>query len=206
MKMLARVSYATGCVILLIAHSRKVVDDTASIRSSLRGSGAIFDQSDTVYMLRAEKGKPAYVENVKERHTGKDIPKFGLRTVDDVGPNMGDDPFVVGDIDPEWGLNVEYVSDADMQAEYDHVERADNVIAINGDRLHSIGLRILELLATAPDGLQMHTIIGFLQGAVKPADLRAAMPILIETRGVEIEGKGPSAVYRATQSRQPGED
>ncbi len=206
MKMLSRVSYATGCVILLIAHSRKLTDDTASVRSSLRGSGAIFDASNTVYMLTGHETKPAYVENVKERHTGKKIPKFGLRYMNEDGPNMGDDPYVVDDIDSEWGLRVEYVSEPEMQAEYSRKEESDNCVAINSDRLRTIGLRILELLATAPDGLQAQSIIGLLKGVVTHSDFRSAIPFLIESRSVEVEGKGSTSVYRAVSLREPGID
>jgi hypothetical protein len=197
MKMLGRVSDATGCVMLVIAHSRKLTDDGTGkdLRGSLRGSGALFDQSDTVYMLSALKGKPAYVENVKERHTGKDVPKFGLRTLDELGPNMGDDPYVTGDADPEWGLSVEYVSPEDMQVEYAQSEQSeDMVIAMNQERLVSIGNRVAHILARSPDGLTVATMKGMLHGTAA-GQISAVLPELIKSGLVHAEGKGTTAVY-----------
>ncbi len=198
LKMLARVSYATGCVILLIAHSRKVSDDT-SLRNSLRGSGAVYDQADTVYMLRGEKGKPTHVECIKERHTGKDVPTFGLRVVDVQGPNMGDDPYVTDTIDPEYGLDVEYVSQPEMQAECASRDQVDNVISINVDRIETIGKRIGALLAGAPDGLTLSTLEGLMHSLATSKQIGSALPVLIQSGAITVEGRGPSAIYRSTE-------
>lgn len=207
MKMLGRVSKATGCVMLLIAHSRKPTDDSAATRHSLRGSGAVFDQADTVFMLSGTKGKPVYVENHKERHTGKDIPKFGLRFSNEQGPNMGDDPYVIGDIDPEWGLIVEHLSEPEMQCEYDRSDTVDNNVAINVQRITSIGDRLMDLLSRAPEGLTIATLRGLLKGSASPADISASIPVLIQSGALYVEGSGVGATYIATQrSREPGEE
>ncbi len=203
--MLSSVSKATRCTMLAICHARKMTEGGDDARSSLRGSAALFDASATVYMLDAKKGKPTRVTNTKERNTGKLREDFGLQIIDEQGPRT-ESSDCEGDIDLEWGLRVRYLSPPELQCEYQEIEHDDNSIALNGDRLQSIGMRILSILTRAPDGLTMPTIRGFLSN-LKPSDIAAAMPMLVQTNAVREEGRGSNRVYRAVErEREPGED
>ncbi len=91
----------------------------------------------------------------------------------------------------------------DVQAAYAEEDRDDNSLAINVDRIESIGRRILAILAGSPDGLQIHTLKGVLFG-VPTSLINAALPVLLQSGGIYQEGRGPMAVYRAM--REPGED
>lgn len=192
--MLGRVSANTGCTIIVIAHSKKLqagADD--DVRSSLRGSGALYDAAQGVWMLDGMRGKPTRAHHTKERLEGELKETFGL-VISDVP-----DPCLDGGL--KWGLSVEYLSAPELQAAYDRADRADNSIAINAERIETIGLRILEILSRAPDGLMLHTVKGMLFGE-RMSDVMAAMPVLVQSGAVYLEG----GVYRAMQAREPGID
>ncbi len=196
--MLSKVSEITGCTIIVIAHSRKLSAEGDDVRSSLRGSGALYDAAQGVWMLDGQRNRPTRVNHTKERVEGDLKETFGL-TITDVP-----DPCLEGG--PKWGLSVEYLSAPELQAAYAVTDRADNSLAINAARIESVGKRIGDLLASSPDGLQMHTIRGLLHTAVSPLDIQAVMPMLIASGAVWQEGRGATAVYREMRSREPGED
>lgn len=204
--MLKRVSIATGCVILLIAHARKMGDDK-DIRSSLRGSAAMFDASATVYMLDGQRGKPTRVTNTKERNTGELKDDFGLRIVDEAGPRI-DPEDGADDIDLKWGLRVEYVSGPDLQVAYEVDDRADNSIAINEQRIVTVGCRIRDILLTSAHGMTLDTLRGMLRSTAGNSDIAAALPIAIQAGGIRSEGRGKDTLYFAVpdDGRQPGDD
>lgn len=87
--MLAEASESTGCRSLVIHHSRKTVGDETSGKHSIRGSSAIFDACDSVYVLTGEKGEPIRVEHVKARTHGELIEDLAL-VITDV--QVGADP------------------------------------------------------------------------------------------------------------------
>jgi hypothetical protein len=200
--MLHRVSKKTGTTIIVIAHSRKMNADV-DVRSSLRGSGALFDAAATVYQLDGSPNKPTQVHNTKERHTGKLRESFGLRFVDvqGLGPEEGE-------FDDTWGLRVEYLSPEEVQAEYGRDDvNPDVTMAVSADRMTTAGERVLRLLACSPDGLTMATMKGLLTGTVNGPTLAAVMPELIKAGGVYVEGRGTSATYHHVPAgREPGED
>lgn len=193
--MLQRVSDRTGCAFFVIAHSKKMGADV-DVRSSLRGSGALFDSAQTVYMLDGKKNRPTQVHNTKDRLLGETRDTFGLVISDHEGVHNDM-------LEKRWGLSVSYVCPEDVQAAYAEEDRDDNSLAINVDRIESIGRRILAILAGSPDGLQIQTIKGALFG-VPTSLINAALPVLVQTGGVYQDGKGTTAVYRAM--REPGED
>ncbi len=198
--MVHKVGLKVGCAIIVVAHSRKLGEDS-DVRTSLRGSSALFDAPQTVWMLSGAKGRPTRCENVKERLRGKLRESFGLAIEDTAGPGPE-----AGTIDDEWGLDVRYLSPPELQAAYDVPDGADNSLAINAARIESVGRRVGDLLASSPDGLTMTTIRGLLHGAVTPLDLNAVMPILISTGAVWQDGRGTTAVYREGNGREPGID
>jgi hypothetical protein len=193
--MLSKVSLRTGCMIIVIAHSKKVQQgDDGDVRSSLRGSGALFDAAQGVWMLDGAKGKPTRVNHTKERIEGDLKETFGLVIADEVGPQCGE---------RKWGLTVNYLSGAELQAAYTRDDESiDTTIAMGVGRLTTLGNRILELLGRSPDGLQAQTMRGVL--GLNASDVNAAMPLLISSGAVWQDGRGPTAVYRVM--REPGED
>ncbi len=197
--MLQRVSDRTGCAIIVIAHSRKMSQDV-DVRSSLRGSGALFDACQTCYMLDGAKNRPTQVHNTKDRLLGETRETFGLVVADVEGVHNDM-------LEKRWGLRVTYASPADVQAAYSRDDDGDdNSLAINVDRIESVGKRMLAILAGAPDGLQMSTLKGALFGMPMQM-INAALPVLISTGAVHQDGKGPTAVFRAiVEGRQPGDD
>lgn len=71
-------SEQTGCRALLLHHARKPSNDESASKFTVRGSSAIFDAADSVYILSAEKGEPVRVEHVKARSHGEPVEDFAL--------------------------------------------------------------------------------------------------------------------------------
>lgn len=94
--MLGQVSEDTKCRAMVIHHARKVSADDPGGRYAIRGSGAIFDGSDSVYLFGANKGEPVNVEMVKARSHGEPVDDFAI---------------VIGDVeyegDPKAGLRIQ---------------------------------------------------------------------------------------------------
>lgn len=184
--MLQNVSDRTGCTIVVIAHSKKMNDDV-DIRSSLRGSGALFDAAQTVYMIDGVSREMRRVTGTKDRWLGELHEPFGLRVKDEVGT----------DGDRKWGLIVEYAAPCEVQAE--EMAREDNIdltIAMNVARLSSIGERIIPIIANHPTGLTLSTLSSVLRGAVPVDAIRAVLSQLIADGAVFQDGGGHTAVYR----------
>jgi len=89
---------------IVIHHARKPSVEGKGGRYSLRGSGAIFDACDGVFIFSGEKGEPTTVEHEKDRLVGTELPKFGLDTADVQGE----------DGDPRWGLRLVHQEAAQM--------------------------------------------------------------------------------------------
>ena len=196
--MVHRVGIEIGCAILVIAHSRKLGDD-ADARSSLRGSSALFDAPQTVWMLTGARGKPTRCENVKERLRGKLRESFGLQIKDILGPGA-----VGGEMDDEWGLSVDYVSPPDLQVAYDTDGGDDNSLAVNAERVASLGMRILHVITCSPDGLGM-AMIRSMTGCTGLA-ASSAIEQLERSGAIVREGRGAMTTFVAVPEREPGED
>lgn len=80
--MLGSLSEETGCRALVIHHSRKTQEGVPSGTQSVRGSSAIFDACDCVYVFSSAKGEPIKVECVKARTHGEQIEDSALRIED----------------------------------------------------------------------------------------------------------------------------
>ena len=196
--MVHRVGIEIGCAILVIAHSRKLGDD-ADARSSLRGSSALFDAPQTVWMLTGARGKPTRCENVKERLRGKLRESFGLQINDVLGPGAD------GELDDEWGLSVDYVSPPDLQVAYDTDGGDDNSLAINAQRVETLGGRILGIVSRSPDGLGMAMILSMVQ--CRSNDAKAAIEMLERSGAITREGSGATLSFVAvSEGREPGVD
>jgi len=88
--MLTELSERTECRALVIHHARKPSENAAAgDRYSIRGSGAIFDATDSVYVLSAaDKHAPIKVAHERAKSDGRTIEDFALE-ISDV-PYAGD--------------------------------------------------------------------------------------------------------------------
>lgn len=90
--MLGALSEETGCRASLIHHARKPGIEAGGSGGgaySIRGSGAIFDACDSVYVFSAEKGEPVSVEHVKARTAGELADDFALTIADEFDEQIG---------------------------------------------------------------------------------------------------------------------
>jgi hypothetical protein len=201
--MISRVSDKTRCAIVVIAHSKKAGDEkVANIRSSLRGTGALFDAAQCTYMLDGSPGKPTQVHHVKERMRGKLVDMFGLRVVDvpHDHPHPSHATDCIGDNCPvcEWGLRVEYVPGDVVAAAY---EDDGSDISANVARIESLGIRVLALLSHGEilTKSQIATYVGCSMTILTPT-----LTTLIQGGALRCEGTGPNATYCVPRSS--GED
>lgn len=178
--MLQAVSERTKCAMLPIMHSRKVTED-ADPRSSLRGSSALFDAAQTVYMFDGTDGKPSKVHNTKDRfgsNGGRLRSTFGIQVRDEASPS-----------DPKWGLSVLYLSPEEVQAEY--MQNADDEqleFAANIERIATASMRVVALMSQARDGLSAKDISNMT--GVSEKLLHTVLGGLIQENAVRDEGHG----------------
>lgn len=172
--MLRRVSVTTGCTMIVIAHSRKMGADV-DVRSSLRGSGALFDAADSVFMLDGQRNRPTQVHNTKDRITGKLRDTFGLRVEDESdGENI------------ERGLAVRYVSPEDMQAANVAPEWDDNHVAMSAERVATLGMSLLDTMSRRGQGMTLAQIRSL---SHDKTNTQAALDFLEQERSVRRDGK-----------------
>ncbi len=88
--MLGGISDETNCRPVVILHARKPSDDKPGGRYSIRGSGALYDASDCVYIFAAGKGEPVSVMHEKARTDGETVDDFAL-TIADLADESGAD-------------------------------------------------------------------------------------------------------------------
>jgi hypothetical protein len=97
--MLGDISEETKCRPLVIHHANKPGDERPGVerdaRFVLRGSGAIYDACDSIYVLSSAKGEAIKCSQIKARSHGESIDDFAL-VVADIARND----------DPRWGLSV----------------------------------------------------------------------------------------------------
>jgi hypothetical protein len=90
---LSRVSERTGAAIAVIHHARKPnAQNGGTATHAIRGSSALFDACQSVYVFEGAKDTPTRVHHEKDRVRGTTLAEFGL-TTDDVagasGPRHG---------------------------------------------------------------------------------------------------------------------
>lgn len=91
--------------VVLIHHARKpAMGEKSGGKFSLRGSAAIFDAADSIYIFGGEKGQPTVVEHEKDRLMGTTLDTFGLDSED-----------VADAIDPRWGLRLVHLEGEQME-------------------------------------------------------------------------------------------
>lgn len=96
MRILSEASEATGCAVLLIHHAGK--SDPSKTRKEMgRGSSAIFDECQSVFVVTGDKESDKRVTHEKDRELGHTVPEFGVRFEDvPVGDNISLDDHGTG--------------------------------------------------------------------------------------------------------------
>lgn len=188
--MLQHASERTGCAMIVIAHSRKPSEKDDDPRASLRGSSALYDSAQTVYMLDGQNGKPTRVHNTKDRVLGG----INGKLRDTFGIEISDVMSVHGD--PRWGLDVAYLSTPDLQAAYYEGDSAapTDEIAASAERLTTAAVRIIAYLQGSPNGATVGEIRAFCN--ISSVDVTAIMTGLVRDGKVRQEGRGAQALYQ----------
>jgi hypothetical protein len=89
-------SELTGSTYIAILHSNKPSkEESSEKRFSIRGSGALFDAAQTVYVLAGAKNQPIQFHHEKDRIKGRTLEPFMMKIVDTHGGA---------------GLSVEYIA------------------------------------------------------------------------------------------------
>ena len=85
---LSRVSERTGAAIAVIHHARKPSPTAGGTAThTIRGSSALFDACQSVYVFAGEKDTPTTVHHQKDRVRGVTLDDFGLMSDDVPGPS-----------------------------------------------------------------------------------------------------------------------
>jgi hypothetical protein len=83
---MSRVSETTGAAIAVIHHARKPsAQNGGTATHAIRGSSALFDACQSVYVFEGEKDTPTTVHHQKDRVRGVTLDAFGLVSEDVVG-------------------------------------------------------------------------------------------------------------------------
>lgn len=103
---LNHVSERTGATIAVIHHARKPnAQQGGTATHAIRGSSALFDACQSVYVFEGEKDTPTTVHHQKDRIRGATCENFGLTSED-----------VVRGADRRWGLRVRHLEEQQIQA------------------------------------------------------------------------------------------
>lgn len=118
---LNRVSERTGATICVIHHARKPNKDSADGATfAIRGSSALFDACQSVYVFEGAKDTPTTVHHQKDRIRGVTVEEFGLTSED-----------LERDGDKRWGLAVVHQEAAQMAQDGRRKEAARRDVAVD---------------------------------------------------------------------------
>ena len=157
--MLHRIGLDLGCAVIVIAHCRKSSED--GLRNSLRGSGALFDAAQVVWMLEGTTAEHARAEQFKQRLTGKIVEPMGLVFRDVMGYDG---------VDHRWGLEVLAEQD-NSSGDGARVSDTDRV-SMNAERVASLSARILGLLRpVGGEGTPLQRLVSLLKGIASQRDI-----------------------------------
>lgn len=136
---LSRVSERTGAAFAVIHHARKPsAQNGGTATHAIRGSSALFDACQSVYVFEGEKDTATTVHHQKDRVRGVTLEPFGLTSVDLQGPTGG-----------RWGLAVKHLEGEQMAQAAEAKKSAREDAGVE----HAAG-RIVEILSQAPDGFK----------------------------------------------------
>lgn len=111
---LNRVSERTGATIAVIHHARKPSKDNAEGATfAIRGSSALFDACQSVYVFEGAKDTPTRVHHQKDRIRGVTAEEFGLTSED-----------VSDGVNSRWALRVTHLAEEQMRQAAENEEAA----------------------------------------------------------------------------------
>ena len=117
---LNHLSERTGACIAVIHHARKPnATNGGTATHAIRGSSALFDACQSVYVFEGEKDTPTTVHHQKDRVMGSTVPQFGLTSEDVAGPTGG-----------RWGLAVRHLESEQITQAEESRSRAREDFAI----------------------------------------------------------------------------
>jgi len=90
MRILSVASEETGCAVILIHHAGKT-DPKKARKEMGRGSSAIYDECQSVFVVTGDKDEDKRVTHEKDRELGETAPEFGLRFEDIEDDMLSDD-------------------------------------------------------------------------------------------------------------------
>jgi hypothetical protein len=111
---------------IYIHHARKPENGKSGGRYSLRGSGALFDAPDGIFLFHGEKGQPTTVDHEKDRLIGTELDSFGVDTED-----------VERDGDARWGLRLVHL-DGEQLRSRDEAKQATKESAERQERIEAV--------------------------------------------------------------------
>lgn len=153
--MLTHISERTGCMFIVILHAKKPSDGPQrEAKYSLRGSSAIFDAAQTVFVFSGEKNKPTRVAHEKCRMTGTMMKSFGL-SFDDTDQSQG---IRVTHLEPEQLLVMQFAADT--------------------KKLAAIRTDVVAALSSSPSGLHSRELAGLVRRSTSTTIMAAN--ILVE--------------------------
>jgi len=121
---LSRASERTGCAVILLHHAGKTpLAGERPRKESGRGSSAIFDECQSVFVITAKKNEPAFVSHEKDRELGMTVADFGLR-IEDVPTDDGN---------PRGGLRVAHLEREQIRAAADPATKFARAVAVVRD-------------------------------------------------------------------------
>lgn len=124
---LSRVSERTGAAITVIHHARKPnAQNGGTATHAIRGSSALFDACQSVYVFEGAKDTPTRVHHEKDRVRGTTLEEFGLTTDDVAGASGPRDGLVVRH------LETEQLDDATCERD---AQREEKIVVDTADRL-----------------------------------------------------------------------
>ena len=117
---LSRASERTGCAVILLHHAGKTpLAGDRPRKESGRGSSAIFDECQSVFVITAKKNEPAFVSHEKDRELGMTVADFGLR-IEDVPTDDGN---------PKGGLRVVHLDREQIRSSADPATKFARAVA-----------------------------------------------------------------------------
>lgn len=169
---LSHLSERTGACVIVIHHARKPNPGNGGTAThAIRGSSALFDACQSVYVFEGEKDTPTKVHHQKDRVRGSTVEEFGLTSVD----LPGGDP-----VDSRWGLVVRHLEGEQVKRPLD-------------EKFEALRQAALMLVRTSRKELRSATAIADrIEGGSKPRRL-AAIAELVAERLLVI---GPDGRYR----------
>jgi hypothetical protein len=172
-------SEKTGATVLLNHNAGKPSPEKSRARKYTgRGSLAIFEECQSVFVLTAEKGEPTFVTHEKDRDLGMLVADFGLR-IEDVPTDDGN---------PKGGLRVVHLDREQLKP------TASTTATKPATDFDALKVAILDVVRQTPELKSSNAIEARVKGS-RTKVLQAVRELLADGRLLQPGGEG--SAYRA---------